>query len=104
MSSVPVSPNSEIKRGEDRTPLNVLVDLASVDVRVPAQECMTVNVSARGAQVLAFAGQLPVKGEGCLLRSDGEQSIRGRPPIFCRGGSVAFPDLNLPVSAAASLQ
>src|SRR5215475_11172439 len=52
MSAVPVSPNPEAKRGEDRTPMEVMVDLASVDVRVPAQEGVTVNVSARGARVL----------------------------------------------------
>jgi hypothetical protein len=32
--------------------MEVLVDLASVDVRMPAQEGMTVNVSPRGARVL----------------------------------------------------
>jgi len=52
MSTVPVPPNASAKRTEDRTPLEVLVDLASVDVRMPAQEGVTVNVSARGACVL----------------------------------------------------
>jgi len=52
MNAVPVSPNPEAKRVEDRTPMEVLVDLASVDVRTPAQEGMTVNVSPRGARVL----------------------------------------------------
>jgi hypothetical protein len=32
--------------------MEVIVDLASVDVRMPAQEAVTVNVSARGARVL----------------------------------------------------
>ena len=52
MSAVPVSPNPEAKRVEIRTPMEVLVDLASVDVRVPAQEAVTVNVSPKGARVL----------------------------------------------------
>ena len=50
MSAIPVSPNpEEAKRVEVRTPMEVLVDLASVDVRVPAQEAVTVNVSPKGA-------------------------------------------------------
>jgi polyphosphate kinase len=52
MNAVPVSPNPEAKRVEIRTPMEVLVDLASVDVRVPAQEGVTVNISPRGARVL----------------------------------------------------
>ena len=52
MSAVPVSPNPAAKRGEDRTPMEVIVDLASVDVRMPAQEGVTVNISPRGARVL----------------------------------------------------
>jgi hypothetical protein len=40
------------KRGEDRTPLKVTVDLASLDLRTPAQEGITENISARGARVL----------------------------------------------------
>lgn len=52
MSSVPVSPDPAAKRVEDRTPLEVIVDLASLDLRTPAQAGVTVNVSARGARVL----------------------------------------------------
>ena len=52
MSAIPVSPNPEAKRVEIRTPMEVIVDLASVDVRVPAQEAVTVNVSPKGARVL----------------------------------------------------
>src|SRR5438876_7724215 len=39
-------------RGEGRTPLKVMVDLSSLDVRRPAQEGITENVSARGARVV----------------------------------------------------
>jgi hypothetical protein len=52
MSSLSVSPDPAAKRVEVRTPMEVLVDLASVDVRMPAQEAVTVNVSPRGARVL----------------------------------------------------
>ena len=40
------------KRAEDRTPLKVNVDLSSLDVRMPAQEGVTENISPRGARVL----------------------------------------------------
>jgi hypothetical protein len=40
------------KRTEDRTPMKVTVDLSSLDVRMPAQEGVTENVSPRGARVL----------------------------------------------------
>src|SRR5437667_12711273 len=39
-------------RGESRMPLKVMVDLSSLDVRRPAQEGITENVSARGARVV----------------------------------------------------
>src|SRR5271170_2280759 len=40
------------KRTENRTPLKVTVDLSSLDIRTPAQEGVTENVSPRGARVL----------------------------------------------------
>jgi hypothetical protein len=40
------------KRTEDRIPLQVNVDLSSLDIRTPAQEGITENISARGARVL----------------------------------------------------
>lgn len=40
------------KRTEDRLPMKVNVDLASLDVRTPAQEGITENVSPRGARIL----------------------------------------------------
>jgi PilZ domain len=52
MSDVTVSPDPAAQRVEIRTPMEVIVDMASVDVRMPAQEGVTVNVSARGARVL----------------------------------------------------
>jgi len=41
-----------VRRVEDRTPLKVTVDLSSLDVRKPAQEGITENISPRGARVL----------------------------------------------------
>jgi PilZ domain len=40
------------KRTEDRRPMKVNVDLSSLDVRTPAQEGITENVSPRGARIL----------------------------------------------------
>ena len=41
------------KRLEDRISLTVRVDLCSLDVRRPAQECVTENVSTHGARVVS---------------------------------------------------
>ncbi|MGC1903688.1 MAG: PilZ domain-containing protein [Candidatus Acidiferrum sp.] len=49
---MPVSIDPILKRTEDRTPMEVIVDLSSVDPRTPAQEGVTENISARGARVL----------------------------------------------------
>lgn len=40
------------KRVESRTPMKVTVDLASLDIRTPAQEGVTENISSRGARVV----------------------------------------------------
>ncbi len=40
------------KRTEDRLPMQITVDLSSLDIRTPAQEGVTENVSSRGARVL----------------------------------------------------
>jgi hypothetical protein len=40
------------KRTDIRTPMKVTVDLSSLDIRTPAQEGVTVNISARGARVV----------------------------------------------------
>ena len=41
------------RRLEERTPLGVRVDLCSLDVRHPAQEGITENVSTHGARVVS---------------------------------------------------
>jgi hypothetical protein len=41
------------RRLEDRIPLTVRVDLCSLDVRQPAQEGLTENVSTHGARVVS---------------------------------------------------
>jgi hypothetical protein len=55
------------KRGENRTPLKVAVDLSSLDLRTPAQEGVTENISARGARVLTNRPWKP--NEGLHVRS-----------------------------------
>jgi hypothetical protein len=40
------------KRADIRTPMKVTVDLSSLDIRTPAQEGVTENISARGARVV----------------------------------------------------
>jgi hypothetical protein len=46
----PMDPAS--KRTENRVPLQVNVDLSSLDVRIPATGGITENISPRGARVL----------------------------------------------------
>ena len=40
------------KRADVRTAMKVTVDLSSLDIRTPAQEGVTENISARGARVV----------------------------------------------------
>lgn len=47
---MPVEP--VVRRTDTRTPMQVTVDLASLDVRTPAQKGVTENVSPRGARVV----------------------------------------------------
>jgi PilZ domain-containing protein len=41
-----------VRRADERVPIKVAVDLASLDVRTPAQEGVTENISVRGARVV----------------------------------------------------
>ena len=43
---------SEARRGENRSPVHVTVDLSGLDIHTIAQQGMTENVSARGARVV----------------------------------------------------
>jgi len=43
---------SQSRRGGDRTPVHVAVDLSASDVHTAAQQGMTENVSPRGARVV----------------------------------------------------
>jgi len=43
---------SEVRRGENRSPVHVTVDLSGLDIHTAAQQGMTENVSARGARVV----------------------------------------------------
>lgn len=44
--------NTLANRVESRIPAKIVVDLSSLDVRTPAQEGVTENVSSRGARVV----------------------------------------------------
>lgn len=46
-------------RVESRIPTKIVVDLSSLDVRTPAQEGVTENVSARGARVVTSKAWQP---------------------------------------------
>lgn len=41
-----------VRRMDERVPMKVVVDLASLDVRLPAQEGVTENISVHGARVV----------------------------------------------------
>jgi len=41
------------RRLENRSPLTIRVDLCSLDIRRPAQEALTENVSSHGARIVA---------------------------------------------------
>jgi hypothetical protein len=77
-------------RAEDRTPLKVRVDLSSIDVRVPAHEGITENVSSHGARVMTsypFPPNLRINIRSML----GSLKSRGR-VVYCErlgGGTYA---------------
>ncbi len=79
-----------LRRAEDRTPLKVRVDLSSVDVRVPAHEGITENISSHGARVKTsypFPPDLRVNVRSML----GSLKSRGR-VVYCErlgGGAYA---------------
>jgi hypothetical protein len=51
--------NSLANRVESRIPAKIVVDLSSLDVRTPAQEGVTENVSPRGARVVTSRAWQP---------------------------------------------
>jgi PilZ domain len=51
--------NSLANRVESRIAAKFVVDLSSLDVRTPAQEGVTVNVSSRGARVVTSRAWQP---------------------------------------------
>jgi hypothetical protein len=90
-------PETEVRMGasarrfESRAPVRVAVDLASVDVRMPAQEGFTENVSERGARVVTNKPWQP--NERLNVRSlQGSLRARAR-VVYCQilaGGSFAL--------------
>jgi hypothetical protein len=72
---------SEAHRVESRIPAKISVDLSSLDVRTPAQEGVTENVSARGARVVTSRAWQP--NERLNVRSLlGNFRSRGR-VVYC---------------------
>ena len=51
--------NSAVYRVENRVTARIAVDLSSLDVRTPAQEGVTQNVSPRGARVVTSRAWQP---------------------------------------------
>lgn len=51
--------NTLANRVESRIPAKIVVDLSSLDVRTPAQEGVTENVSSRGARVVTTRAWQP---------------------------------------------
>jgi len=73
---------SEAHRVESRIPAKIFVDLSSLDVRTPAQEGVTENVSARGARVVTSRAWQP--NERLNVRSLlGNFRSRGR-VVYCQ--------------------
>jgi PilZ domain-containing protein len=56
-----------VRRADERVPIKVVVDLASLDVRTPAQEGVTENISVRGARVVTSKPLRP--NDGLKVRS-----------------------------------
>jgi hypothetical protein len=94
------------KRTEDRTPMKVNVDLSSLDVRMPAQEGITENISPRGARILTTKpwkpnDRLNVRSLGGNFRSrarvvycvpvDGDQFALGL-QLFAAAGNWRSPN------------
>jgi hypothetical protein len=48
-----------LRRTDERTPAQVSVDVSSLNLRTPAQEGITENISARGARIVMPRGWRP---------------------------------------------
>jgi hypothetical protein len=92
---MPIEPN----RLENRTPLRVAVDLASLEVRYPAQQGVTENVSLHGARVVT--GKPWPLNERLNIRSlVGNLRSRAR-VVYCEARSSGDFVLGLQLSATA---
>jgi PilZ domain len=91
--------NTLANRVESRTPAKIVVDLSSLDVRTPAQEGVTENVSPRGARVVTSRAWQP--NERLNVRSLlGNFRSRAR-VVYCESlGNGAFA-IGLQLFAAA---
>ena len=82
-------------RAESRVALKIRVDLRSVDIRMPSQEGVTDNVSARGARVLTTSHWKP---DDCLKVTSLLGSLRSRARVvYCEpaGGGLFAVGLRL---------
>jgi hypothetical protein len=87
------------KRGEDRMPIKVTVDLSSLDLRTPAQEGYTENVSPRGARVVTSRPWKP--NERLHVRSlVGSLKSRAR-VVYCEPLGIDQYAIGLQLFAAA---
>jgi hypothetical protein len=90
---------NEPNRLETRTPLHVAVDLASLEVRYPAQQGVTENISLHGARVIT--GKPWQLGERLNLRSlVGNLRSRAR-VVYCEMRPTGDFVLGLQLSATA---
>ena len=90
---------NEPNRLENRTPLRVAVDLASLEVRYPAQQGVTENVSLHGARVVT--GKPWPLNERLNIRSlVGNLRSRAR-VVYCEARSSGDFVLGLQLSATA---
>ena len=90
---------NEPNRLETRTPLHVAVDLASLEIRYPAQQGVTENISLHGARVIT--GKPWPLGERLNLRSlVGNLRSRAR-VVYCEMRPTGDFVLGLQLSATA---
>jgi hypothetical protein len=88
--------------------MKVTVDLSSLDLRTPAQEGVTENVSLRGARVStnkpwkpndrlnvgSLRGNFRSRARGSLLRAGGRRTIRDWAATVCGRGELEIAELS----------
>jgi hypothetical protein len=90
---------NEVNRLEVRVPLRVAVDLASLQVRFPAQQGVTENVSLHGARVIT-GRPLPLNERLNVRSLVGDLRSRGR-VVYCEPRAAGDFVVGLQLSATA---